>query len=609
MLQRIDELDDFTRKILHMASILGHTFTIGEIVGLSEQVLSIKEENMAAHIKKVEESLKIVVKEGILDDNAPHQSVSTEFFSFQQISSSSIVEDFDEDDEIDDFTDNETVNGTFYQFCHDSWRQAVLSLLLDSYKQDMHLHAAKSIESRMLSFDESDYHTKIRLFNHLKLGRDHCKATVVALAVGKSFMGMSLSLHSIYIYNDTLDMWRSSSVNDDDEMIAGIPLHVVRSVKKECLKSIVQLLTSLGQALGTTLTRKAESGKVFEDALEVSVNIALSLFISSPSNLSCLFPQILRKCPKTSELKDRSFVFPIYSGLFFLLKLGGLVPVERVKDYEHDLVSNFVEETRIHGDPVHYSRSLAMQGEFFSRQGRYSDALYCHERLKRVYNVKKHSALVVAAYNSDRSAQNFGLTANCLYRMGRVKEALLLCDKVLNVLLPQMDLKNVHNSVIMIYPLLWIMKNEKMSKKAANAFKKFVTDPFYLHFGNDGKTATLPFFKPIKVLFTISMFLEGDLDHLDEKELITWALEENSLRISKNLNNAMVGYGRCGASIGSEICLHLSKQTDDQGTKEKLLKKGWTLVNEAMETDCGEHQTAFIDTKPIYDELCELISK
>ena len=300
-------------------------------------------------------------------------------------------------------------------------------------------------------------------------------------------------------------------------------------------------------------------------------------------------------------------MFPIYSGLFFLLKLGGLVPVEKVKDYEHDLVANFVEETRIHQDPVHYSRSLAMQGEFYCRQGRYSDALYCHERLKRVYDVKKHSALVVASYNSDRSAQNFSLSANCLYRMGRVKEALLLCDKVLDIILPQMDLKNVHNSVILIYPLLWIMKNEKMSKKAADSFEKFVTDPFYLHYGNDGKTATLPFFKPIKVLFTISMFLEGDLDQLD-KELITWALEEKSLRIAKTLNNAMVGYGRCGASIGSEICLLLSKQTDDQGAREKLVKKGWNLVKEAMDTDCGEHQTAFIDTKPIYDELYELMT-
>ena len=290
MLQTIDEFDDFTRKILQMASILGHTFTFDEIVGLSKQVLSINEGKMADHIKKVEESLKLVAKKGIIDDNAPHQSVSTEFFSLQQISASSIVEGCDEDDYIDDFTDNETVNGTFYQFCHDSWRQAVLSLLLDSYKQDMHLHAAKSIESRMLSSDDADYHTKIRLFNHLKLGRDHCKATDVALAVGKSFIVMSLSLHSIYIYNETLDMWRGSSVNNGDETIAGIPLHVVRSVNKDCLKSIVQLLTSLGQALGTTLTKKAESGKVFEDALEVSLNMAIILCITSPSNLFCFLP-------------------------------------------------------------------------------------------------------------------------------------------------------------------------------------------------------------------------------------------------------------------------------------------------------------------------------
>lgn len=270
MIQRIDGLDDFTRKILHMASILGHTFTSNEVIELTEQVLSITVDKKADHLRKVEESLKIVVKEGILDDNAPHQSVRSEFFSFQQISTSTFqhMEEYEEGD-IDDLMDDENVNQSYYQFNNDSWRQAVLSLLLDSYKQDMHQHAATSIETRIVSLKDADYHTKIRLYNHLKLSGNNNKATDLALSVGKSFMGLSLSLHSIHIYNQTLDMWHRNSVDDGNDTLAGIPLHVIQSLDKDNLKSIIRLLTALGQALGTTLTRKVESAQSFEDALQV----------------------------------------------------------------------------------------------------------------------------------------------------------------------------------------------------------------------------------------------------------------------------------------------------------------------------------------------------
>lgn len=289
--------------------------------------------------------------------------------------------------------------------------------------------------------------------------------------------------------------------------------------------------------------------------------------------------------------------------------MGGLISVQKEKEYEQNLVSNFVEETRLHGDPVHYSRSLAMQGEFFCRQGKYAEALECHEKLKRVYNVKKHSALVAAAYNSDRSAQNFAVTANCLYRLGRVKDALQLCNKIINDMMPQMDLKNIHNSAIMMFPLLWILKNERMSKKAANAFDKYVIDPFYLHYGKNGKTFTLSLFKPIKVLLSISMFLEGHIKKLDAN-FFSWALEETSFPLNYSFNKSAASFGRCGASIGSEICLILSKQTDDVDMKIQLVRRGWDLVQEAMKIAvvCGEHQTAYIDTKPIYDELNELIA-
>ena len=279
------------------------------------------------------------------------------------------------------------------------------------------------------------------------------------------------------------------------------------------------------------------------------------------------------------------------------------------KAYEQKLVSNFVEETRLHGDPVHYSRSLAMQGEFFSRQGEYDDALNCHRKLKLVYDVEKHSALVVEAYASDRSAQNYGNGANCLYRLGRVKEALELSFLVLDEMMPKMDLKNVHNSMIMIYPVLWILKHENMYQNVASSLERYVFEPFCLYFGEDGKTFSLPLFKPLRALFHVLMFMNGEIDSFDES-WIQFALDPNSLSFSTVVDNSMANFGRCGSSIGAEMCLLLSRQTDDPKISRQLVEKGWKLVQVAMKTatNCGAHQTTYFETKPVYDELSMLFN-
>ncbi len=277
--------------------------------------------------------------------------------------------------------------------------------------------------------------------------------------------------------------------------------------------------------------------------------------------------------------------------------------------YEHNLVMNFVEETRLNGDPVHYSRSLAMLSEFYSRQGQYEDALVCHEKLKRVYNVDAHSALVVEAYASDRSAQNYGISANCLYRLGRVKEALQLSDTVLYKMMPKMDLQNVHNSMVMIYPILWILKEEKRPKEAVSALEGFVFKPFDEHFGTKGKTFSLVLFKPLKALFTILMYMQGIIKKVEDS-IMSWALEKDSMVISSSVDNSFANFARCGSSVCAEVCLLLSKYTTDGDVKKQLIEKGWGLAQIAMKTaeKCGSHQTAYFQTKPVYDELQGLVN-
>ena len=173
-----------------------------------------------------------------------------------------------------------------------------------------------------------------------------------------------------------------------------------------------------------------------------------------------------------------------------------------------------------------------------------------------------------------------------------------------------MDLKNVHNSVWMIYPILWILKNEKMSQKAASTLKHFVFEPFHKYFGVQGKTFTLELFKPLEALFGVLLFVEGDTKEMDHK-LISWALQPHSLFISKGVDNAMANIGRCGSSVCAELCLLLSKLTEDRYIVKQLVEKGLKLAQIATKTAnrCGIHQTTYFETKPVYEELVTLSKK
>jgi len=180
LLQRIDDLDDFTRKVLHLASVLGHTFKMSDIIGISEQVLSIADNDKMEHTLKIGISLDNAVEEGIIEesvrDTVNVSKVMTRRLSRVSIPSLTVsrrasktslpsLSDLYREEKNDDSLG---ASKQSYQFCHDTWRQKILSLLLDSYKQDIHRHAASAIESEISDLEEVNYRTKMKLFRHLK---------------------------------------------------------------------------------------------------------------------------------------------------------------------------------------------------------------------------------------------------------------------------------------------------------------------------------------------------------------------------------------------------------------------------------------------------------
>ena len=297
--------------------------------------------------------------------------------------------------------------------------------------------------------------------------------------------------------------------------------------------------------------------------------------------------------------------------MFFLLKYGAVCAPSEVAETELDLVSRFVAETKLHGDPVHYGRALAMKGETCHRLGRFKECILINAKLSEVYDAEKHSALVVASYASDRCAQNFGLTSICYVLLGQVDQGLKIADYIEFTLMPHMNLKNVHNSMVILYPFLWILKDNGQAKLSLNLFIEFVKSPFDEFYGKDGSTPFLPSFKPIEVLLNTALFMENEYDYL-EQSYFDWAMDIEKLKVHVKLDCACANFGRGIMSISAEACLKLAKLVGDPEKRTKMLQNG-VILAELTKKGCdgsdGKPVNHFAckQIQPVLDEIHELL--
>jgi hypothetical protein len=300
--------------------------------------------------------------------------------------------------------------------------------------------------------------------------------------------------------------------------------------------------------------------------------VNLSTKLSFPS---CL--QILQGSKASDDMSDRSILFPIFNGLFTALQFGQIDQDEQCT-YEQSLVARFVYETRVHGDPVHYTRALAMQGEMYGRLGQYKKALEKHTQLAEIYNAEEHSAQICEFYGCDRVAQSFGLSALWYAQTGDITKALDTCWYVLNELFPEMDRRNVHNSCLLIYPVLWILKDNNFALDARDHFIRWVVEPFDEYFGDGRSTFCLPVFDPIMMVLDLvgNPEVENIPDYLD------WATTEDNLRYGTVINCTLGSYGHCADSITAEICLILANHTQIREEKSFLIGNALEILNEVI---------------------------
>ena len=597
-----------TRKVLQYASIIGMEFSLGDILDLARDILNMDVEDIQDR-NIIGRALRSAVNEGVLheiveDEDTIGDSIHTltqYFIGLDDVNTNSCGED-------------EFIFGEVrYSFFHDSWRRVIVSLMLDSYVQDIHRHAALAIENRTAGTDIQDYRTKIEVFRHWKGSGDTINAGKEALAIGLFFKNLGMNSHSIRLYEESIAMWKIHDPPEGEEIVAGFSPLVLDALDEANLVTLVKLQTALGQAIGSVYSGDlSPSALAFKNALDVSkTKILFVKHCILDSNIDCL--QIIQFAPVSVEVKDRAFMFPIYSGMFFLLKYGALCEPSEEVETELELVSKFVRETEIHGDPVHYGRALAMQGETYHRLGRFESAISSHMKLKEVYDVDKHSALVVASYASDRCAQNFGCTANCCMRLGQVDKALAIADHIEYNIMPKMDPKNVHNSAVMVFPIIWILKDNGMVERSRKILEKFVQKPFDEYFGEDGSTPFLPAFKPFKILLEIASVMQGEMESFED-EYLDWAVDLTNMKMNSHTDAGVGFFGRGPMSASAETCLRLSKLTKDPKKKKKYLENCSELAQLTMSGCDGTggsaiNYTALAQIKPVFDELQEVLKE
>lgn len=250
--------------------------------------------------------------------------------------------------------------------------------------------------------------------------------------------------------------------------------------------------------------------------------------------------------------------------------------------YERDLVKQFVEQTRLNKDPVHYGRALGMQCETLGRLGLFEEALESLETIKTIYNIDTQHAEICKAYGSDRVAQTFSHSVNWYTMLGKTDKVFETCQYIAEELAPKSDPKNVHNSFCLIYSTIIAMKENNAPLEARDALISLVVEPFEEHFGSGGTTFSKPLFYPILMLLDLQGHQDEQIEKIDE--YLEWALNESNFSLcSAALENAWAGFCVSPNTLLGEICYYIAKRPEGLNHRAQLIRSGLSLVERTVE--------------------------
>ena len=518
ILHRIDSFDVAVRNALNAGAVMGMSFTLADVLAATKDYTAL-ESRASEDRRQTMEALEMAVHEGILH--------------------------------VDEMIDGDFGDDTVFTFFHSVWQSTLLGLMLQSRKRDVHRHIAMDIENRLEQGEDLSTDVKKKMFLHWKGAGDTEKSSQAALLVGRELESEHHDpKESIRIYQETLQMWRWSKTGG----VGGFNPQVMQVLGADHLSSILRVTVAMGRAFGLD-GRPREEVAVYENALN-----------------------ILETAAKAGDIRDRSVIFPAFTGLCQAIADGHIAQDVYCR-YEMALLRRYLQETRRHGRLIHHIHGLYLQFNLYSRLNELEKAIAVQSVIKNLYKADKHSAGLRKFYGQDSAVVAYARSAHWQLIQGSNKTALRGCRTILKEFIPKVE-TDIAQSFNVIYPLILVLKETGYANEAIGFFEKVIVGPYGASFAKGGAYDVLR----MREGLTILLELCGKKAVSDEKieEYIQWTSDPERLCFGSKINRLTGRLGRCADSLSIELCGLLARRTSNRNTKSRLLSSGNFVANQAV---------------------------
>jgi len=331
LLFRLDALDSSVRFVLHISAVLGTEFDLLDAALAYEEMFGVEHSDRLDAAVALRELFDIAIQEGIIEQSL----VFGEDDDFEEIEM--IEEDLCLSPRNATMSSKRRKAHPFYaencrlRFTHDSWKASILDVMLDERIQEMHEYVAMSLEKDLdeKTDNKDDFEKRIRVLKHWTSCGNFMKAAILALDVGGQLMLLGLNSQAILLFDDVLNILKEITDDESEVTHGGISISVLEAIDSPELEFLIKLNISKGKAY-SALRRVVDSAEAYHSALDILQNTP---------------------CSEDEEF-DRMVSFPIFSGLFALLK-AGVIEQDNDCSYENDLCKKFFQHVCLNRDPMY----------------------------------------------------------------------------------------------------------------------------------------------------------------------------------------------------------------------------------------------------------------
>jgi hypothetical protein len=374
--------------------------------------------------------------------------------------------------------------------------------------------------------------------------------------MGKMFETMGSTSKAVAMNRDILTLFK---VKEEFTCETGFTLSEIHSLGPKSLEFVVKTLIG-------------------------SAKLWRRIFMSNPDNeeakrrdiKSCMDAlDIFDKAPAKKHLSDRSVVFPGYSLMNLIAKSISYTPPNNMpkEEFEKTLAKKFVKEACY--QQYHQCRALALQSDVMRRHGKYEDALLVVNEMESIYDPQLHSRTLVKEYVTDNCGEIVAVSTFWLHHFGRNDEALRLCDRVIDTILPEIEATELVTKWTLLTPICRVLANQRQTstaKKALELFRKHIADPAALA-GSKAHPVVITLVPPLLIM--LKCCSSGGEAYADLNEDIAYMLNRND---PGWVEMGSVSYiDAAWSTICAEACMCMAKVTgcnSQDKSSSALIKEG-----------------------------------